>query len=118
MERKRVLGRFVREGADEVERPGEKEAALRAPRPRQCRTFTRKRIAEALPEIVKKFVEEAKKGSCPHLSELRQMLKLPKEAGESKPRARRRGPSLASILMKELEKTTGGKTAHETREEE
>ena len=65
MDRKRVAGRFVREnldgdgGAQRTENSG-------APRPKHCRTFTRAKVAEALPEIVERFVEEAKKGSIAH----------------------------------------------------
>ena len=44
----------------------EKKSAGGAPRPKHCRTFTRAKVAEALPEIVETFVEEAKKGSIAH----------------------------------------------------
>jgi hypothetical protein len=62
MERKRVAGRFVREGLDGAA-PGAKRSEVAAPRPKACRTYTRARVAEALPEILTTFVEEAKKGS-------------------------------------------------------
>jgi hypothetical protein len=59
MDRMRVAGRFVRQEAEGAE--GETKR-VRAPRPKFCRTFTRNRLAEALPEITARFVEEAKKG--------------------------------------------------------
>ena len=50
MERKRVAGRFVAEEA-EGEAGVQKRVRIAAPRPKYCRTFTRRRLAEALPEI-------------------------------------------------------------------
>jgi hypothetical protein len=75
MERKRVGGRFVRENldGDGGAKPVENTGAGRAPKPKNCRTFTRAKVAEALPEIVKTFVEEAKKGSMGQLGRLTQL---------------------------------------------
>jgi trimeric autotransporter adhesin len=78
VERERVAGRFVREGldGDGGAQPAEGDAAAvdglsaKAPRPKFCRTFTRARVAEALPVIVNRFVEEAKKGSIAHVKML------------------------------------------------
>jgi len=54
MERKRKAGRFVREdGVNDV--TVEKKTLVGAPRPKYCRTYARKRVAEALPEIVDAF---------------------------------------------------------------
>ena len=61
MERKRVAGRFVREAA-EVEATGEvgeqevRRVLTGAPRPKFCRTYTKKRVAEALPAIVNQYL--------------------------------------------------------------
>lgn len=95
MERRRVAGRFVREGldGDGGERPEERKAAVGAPRPRYCRAFTRARVAEALPEIVGRFVEEAKKGSIPHAKMLTNLGGLDK--GEAPAVKKRRGKTTA-----------------------
>ena len=96
MERKRRAGRFVREdGVDDVKQ--ETKAAVGAPRPRYCRTFTRKRVAEALPEIVKAFAEEAKKGSVAHMKMLANLGGLDK--GELPVVKKRRGKSVVRRLL-------------------
>jgi hypothetical protein len=113
MRKRRENGRFVQGpgvGAErvsvDVERGGdaEKRAAQAlpdAPRPRYCRTFTRKRVAEALPEIVEKFVEQAKQGSVPHARALAALGGLDK--GDVVPKVvRRRGKSLGRQLMEEF----------------
>jgi hypothetical protein len=109
MGRKRVAGRFVREDAvgeaeikahprTEVEA---KKAAVGAPRPRYCRTFTRARVAEALPEIVKRFAEEAKKGSIAHVKVLMKIGGL--DTGDVVPKAtKRRGKSVIQALLENL----------------
>jgi hypothetical protein len=83
---------------------GEKTAAKElpsAPRPRYCRTFTRKRVAEALPEIVETFVQKAKLGSVPHARALAALGGLDK--GDVVPAVvRRRGKSLGRQLMEEF----------------
>ena len=67
-----------------------------------CRTYTRKRVAEALPGIVRKFTEEAMKGSVPHAKALMTISGLDK--GDIIPKStKRRGKSLAEMLMSELE---------------
>ena len=99
MERMRVAGRFVRQEAEGAE--GEtKRVRVAAPRPKFCRTFTRKRLAEALPEITERFVEEAKKGSIQHAKVL---MRLGGLEGRDMPRpAKRRGKSFAGRLLEEL----------------
>jgi hypothetical protein len=103
MERKRVAGRFVREGLDgdggAKPEPG-KAAAVVAPGPKQCRTFTRARMAEALPEIVKTFVEEAKKGSIAHAKMLTNLGGLDK--GEMPAPKKRQGKSPVRLLIDKL----------------
>ncbi len=102
MERKRVAGRFVREGVEEdgCVRLEEGKRAVGAPRPKQCRTFTRARVAEALPEIVERFVEEAKKGSIAHAKMLAVLGGLDK--GETPTKPRRRGRSRVGLLLDRL----------------
>jgi hypothetical protein len=41
--------------------------AKRLMQPAGCRSYMRRRLAKEFPEIVDGFVEEAKKGSCPHV---------------------------------------------------
>ena len=52
----------------------------KALKPAQCRAFMRRHLAEAFPKIVEGFVNEAEKGSCPH-------VKLASELLESKRKA-------------------------------
>jgi hypothetical protein len=102
MERKRVAGRFVRGELDrdgEVQ-PVEKKRAGGSPRPRHCRTFTRARVAEALPEIVDRFVEEAKKGSIAHAKLLTTLGGLDK--GEAVEGKKRRGKSSVGKLIEKM----------------
>jgi hypothetical protein len=102
MERKRVGGRFVREsldgdgGAKLVENTG----TGRAPKPKNCRTFTRAKVAEALPEIVKTFVDEAKKGSIAHTKMLTTLSGLDK--GEAPAVKKRRGKSVVGKLLDKM----------------
>jgi hypothetical protein len=105
MERKRVAGRFVREGldGDGGAKPAPGGSAAAAPKPKQCRTFTRARMAEALPEIVKTFVEEAKKGSIAHAKMLTNLGGLDK--GETPAPTKRRGKSTVRLLMEKLNRT-------------
>jgi hypothetical protein len=107
VERKRVAGRFMRQGLDGdggVQGAGEKaagaDAAVKGPRPKFCRTFTRARVAEALPEIVERFVEEAKKGSIAHAKMLANLGGLDK--GEIPEPAKRRGKSAVEKLLEKM----------------
>jgi hypothetical protein len=96
MERKRKAGRFVREdGVDDV--TVEKKTLVGAPRPKYCRTYARKRVAEALPEIVDAFAKEAKKGSVAHMKMLANLGGLDK--GETPAVKRRRGKSVVRRLL-------------------
>jgi hypothetical protein len=102
MERKRVAGRFVRQGldGDGAAGQGENKGLGGAPRPKHCRTFTRARVAEALPEIVERFVEEAKKGSIAHAKMLTTLGGLDKtETPEVK---KRRGKSAVGKLIEKM----------------
>ena len=99
MDRKRVAGRFVREnldgdgGAQRTENSG-------APKPKHCRTFTRAKVAEALPEIVQTFVEEAKKGSIAHAKMLTTLGGLDK--AETVAVKKRRGKSTVGKLLEKM----------------
>jgi hypothetical protein len=98
MERKRVAGRFVRESmdGDGGVRPAEKKSA--APKPAHCRMFTRARVAEALPQIVERFVDEAKKGNIAHAKLLTVLGGLDK--GELEAKKRRGKTAVGSLLEK------------------
>ena len=102
MERKRVAGRFVREGldGDGTSQPAENKGTSGAPRPKHCRTFTRAKVAEALPEIVQTFVEEAKKGSIAHAKMLTTLGGLDK--AETPAVKRRRGRSTVGKLLEKM----------------
>jgi hypothetical protein len=102
MERKRVAGRYVRQSldGDGGAQPAEKNGLGGAPRPKHCRTFTRAKVAEALPEIVDRFVEEAKKGSIAHAKMLTTLGGLDKvETPEVK---KRRGKSAVGKLIEKM----------------
>ena len=104
MDRKRVEGRFVREDQDGERgvEPAKKKGAGGAPRPKHCRTFTRAKVAEALPEIVDRFVEEAKKGSIAHTKMLTTLGGLDKN--ETAVMKRRRGKSAVGKLLEKMMK--------------
>jgi hypothetical protein len=102
MERKRVAGRFVRESldGDGGARTEENKGAGGAPRPNHCRTFTRAKVAEALPDIVERFVEEAKNGSIAHAKMLTTLGGLDK--GETPAVKKRRGKSAVTLLLEKM----------------
>jgi hypothetical protein len=102
VERKRVKGRFVSEGAVAEEEIVEKESRVATPRPRYCRVFARKRLAEALPEIMAKFAEEAKKGSIQHMKILTKLGGL--DQGEMPVAKKRRPKSIMAKLLEDLKK--------------
>jgi hypothetical protein len=105
MERKRVAGRFVREGldGDGGAQPAANKGAGRAPRPKQCKTFTRAKVAEALPEIVKTFVEEAKKGSIAHAKMLTTLGGLDKSEAPALEKKRRGKSTVGKLLEKMMQ---------------
>jgi len=62
-------------------------------------------MAEALPEIVDRFVREAKLGSIPHAKALAAWGGLDRaESPIENTRARRRRPGLTEMLMQELKR--------------
>ncbi len=82
---------------------GEGKRAVGAPRPqaRYCRSYTRRRIAEALPEIVETFVDEAKKGSIPHTKMLTNLAGLDKREA---PTAKKRKKSAVRLLLESFDR--------------
>ena len=96
-----MSGRVVRdEDCDAT--PAPTRGRPRSLQPKHCQSYVRKRVAQALPEILEKFIEEAKKGSIPHVKILIALSDLSRgNAAESPPQ--RRG-SLAAVLLKELKK--------------
>jgi hypothetical protein len=80
----------------EVLRPRKK----RAPRPADCRTYTRAKVAEALPEIVDRLVEEAKQGSIAHVKLLASLGGL--NRAEMPMERKRAGRSMVALLMERL----------------
>ncbi len=105
MERKRVAGRFVREGldGDGGAKAGVKRGSGAAPKPKQCRTFTRKKVAEALPDIVETFVEEAKRGSIAHAKLLTVLSGFDKtDKSETAGVKKRRGKSAMTLLLEQM----------------
>ncbi len=86
---------------DQIEASGAKPK--RAPSPRRCREFIRRQAANAMPEIVKAFVEKAKGGSVPHFTSLAKVGgfdQRPAAADTPKPVRR----SLARQLLDEVER--------------
>ena len=99
-------GRFVKDG----ETPEEREtrtavaagALAGAPRPRQCRAFVRKRMAERMPEMVEMLMQQANRGSLGHLKILVALAGLDK--GEVTPPVKRREKSLETVLLEQWAK--------------
>ena len=72
-------------GSDELEQTNEIAGKSRTKymRPTECRSFMRKTLAKEFEEIVKGFIEAAKKGSCPHVKLATELLK-PDRKGPSR----------------------------------
>jgi hypothetical protein len=52
-----------------------RKLATRMMLPAGCRAYMRRRLAKEFPEIVDGFIEEAKKGSCPHVKLATELLR-------------------------------------------
>lgn len=77
-------------------------AGKKAPRPAFCRVYARARVAEAMPALIRQLLEEAEKGSLPHLKVLVQLSGL--DTGEVVPQSgRRKGKSLERVLKERWE---------------
>ena len=101
MEKKRVAGRFAREHPEADGKAEPESAKSLPPKPKQCRTFTRARVAEALPEIVNMFVAEAKKGSIAHTKMLTTLGGLDKGDKAEMPAGSKRRRKSSAVLMME-----------------
>lgn len=102
MERKRLNGRFVKETEEGAEPAIEKPAAVGAPRPRHCRTFAKKRVAEAMPELIDVLISKAKAGSVPHVKALVEISGLTQRDPAEGKKPKRRGKSYMGALLEEL----------------
>lgn len=69
--------------------------AIKPLRPRQCRRYLQKTLANEFRSIVKGFVKEARKGGCAH-------MKLAAELVEDKAVVRKRVKGTAQKLLEEL----------------
>lgn len=96
-------GRFAKEtaGEEDTEPVMDEPAAVGAPRPRQCRDYARKRLAESAPALVDAFLREARGGSVQHLKALMDLTGITKDPVKPKVK-RRRGKSVAAQLLEEL----------------
>ena len=72
---------------------------LKAPRPRQCRAYVRKRMAERMPTLVEMLMRQANEGSLGHLKILVTLAGLDK--GEVDKAVKRREKSLEKILLEQ-----------------
>jgi len=78
-------------------------AEPKPPTPKNCRNFIRRKTANAMPEIVKTFVQKAKQGSVPHFTSLAKMGgfdQRPVQPAAKKPERK----SLARQLLDEVER--------------
>ncbi len=101
MEKKRVAGRFVKDEVEGETGPAKRPAAVGAPRPRYCRVFARKRMAEAMPEVVEALIGKAKEGSVPHTKLLAELSGFTR--GEVTPKVvKRRSGMLAGMSLEDL----------------
>lgn len=114
-ERKRnERGWFTPEAAGEeaTEPVKGKPAAVGAPRPRQCRAYARRRLAEAAPALVDALLKEAEGGSVQHLKSLMELSGITKEPAVAPVKRRRRGKTLARQLLEKwgVDGPLGGKS--------
>ena len=79
---------------------GSKRKKPAAPRPRNCKRFARARVAEALPDIVKEFVEKAKEGSVAHAKVLLCLSGL--DDGKMPEPEKNRTKSYVALLLERL----------------
>ena len=108
--RRRVNGRFAsKDGSGPCAGKRTEGGAAKKPlRPKQCRGYAQRRMAEALPDIVDRFIREAKQGSIAHAKALAALsgldqVEAPNESARVRAQARRRR-SLTEMLMQELKR--------------
>jgi len=75
---------------------------VRPPSPKNCRSFIRRKTADAMPAIVDAFVKEAAEGSVRHFATLAKVGGFDKPNPDPPPR--RRGKSLARRMLDEVER--------------
>lgn len=106
--RKRVEERVVNEPSVDREAKGQRGEANPRKRPlspARCKGFAQRRMAEALPEIVDRFLREAKLGSIAHAKALASLSGLDRmEVPVRGTRGKRRGPTLTEVLMQDLQR--------------
>ncbi len=78
---------------------------------RLLKSYTRKRVALALPEIVTTFVKRAAAGSVPHARALATLGGLDQREGSEKQPEQRRGKTLGRRLIEELDAIKARKAA-------
>ena len=76
---------------------------MRSLQTHQVQAYVRRQLADALPDIVEKLVQEARTGSIPHAKILFVLSGIDKR---DVPQARR-SESLAALLLKELKRSPG-----------
>ena len=106
-------GRFERAGKDvagdgrygeEAGPTSEVEAKTEAtPPPHRCRNYVRRRVAKALPAIVRVLIEQAMEGSVAHMALLIKTAGLDQK-GEPMEPAKRREKGLEQILREQWER--------------
>ena len=118
MQKRREDGRFVggqaignglvrvemdRADASDAAASGADRGAPRDMRSKSCRTYTRKHVIAALPEIVEAITKKAKEGSVPHTKALMEMGGLvERNAAAQKVEVRWRGKSIAERLLEDV----------------
>ena len=119
MERKRVGGKFARLTAEEkalraasteprkrrrkLKMPSIRQVEREANQVKELRRLVELKVAEAMPSIIAKFVEDAKTGSIPHARALATLGAF--EKAEAEPVKRKpRGAAYARQLLAELNK--------------
>jgi len=88
----REMAEVMAEGTGDM---AKEKLSKRVMKPAGCRSYMRNRLADAFSEIVDGFLEEAKKGSCPHVKLATELLK-PTRKGTT----RKRG--VLSKLLKDM----------------
>ncbi len=99
-------GRFERdgEGGAEGERPCKPAGPVeRIPQPQRCRMYVRKRVARALPGMVKVLIERAMRGSVPHMALLIKTAGFDHRSEPTGP-AKKREKGLEQILREQWER--------------
>jgi hypothetical protein len=89
-------------GGDEARPFANPDGAAKPPKPRFCRNYARRKVADAMPSIVDSFVQRAKDGSVPHFSSLAKFGGFDQRPMPSAA-PKRRDRSLARQLLDEVD---------------